>query len=481
MEIEEYPVFKEVKKIIDSGPKPISFSYKARIRVRQDEFEVIKVIDIDNRKDYANNFADEILLKALVPLGLWAKVVFPYRDELDILVIKKPLKENNDEEDKKEEIVVATYTAIPIIDKDTPIIQGKDLDRATMMDLDKIDMFPLTFQLYDKGIEKLRGITVGGIFRRCKNYVALKVMLMNESKKIKVDNKSAIAGVDVIDGDNKDEREHYVIPQGIKLIDLAQYMQRRLGGIYNCDINQYYHDKFWFVYPLFNTTRYPKAEKKAIIFKVPSTRYQGIERTYRTEGNITYILATSDSDFSDERKSKFLNSGSGVRFTDARRHMRDIVEKKDNKAIIKREKVNHEYLFDKKDSKDKNTDRQDPDMVFLSEQKIHSNPYAESSVLASKWGSTYQFKWENSDDSMLFPGMMIKIHYQDKDQLKELNGVLLFVHTSIQMKGSGIISHRFQSTTDLIVFANRPDGEKKTELNKLEIGQKDQWSKYESI
>lgn len=485
MEIDKSPLFKEIKEIIDEGPKPVAFYWKVKIHVKDDDYEPIKVIDIDFKKDYSNNFADEIILRVFLPLGLWAKVIYPERSRLEMTLIKKPISEVSDTTDKDEDIESMRYTAVPVIDNELPVLTGKDIDRYTMHELDIKSAFEVNFQLFDKSIEKLRLVTVGGIFRRAKAEDVIKSILAKESSKVKIDTGSTFSGVDIVEPSNKDEREHFLIPQGTRIFDVPEYIQHKVGGVYSTGINCYFHNKYWFVYPLYDTTRLQKAKKTAVVMKVPKSRYQGMERTYRQDGDTLYIIGTSESEFTDDAGTNFMNSGNGIRFSDSRRFMRDIVQKKDNKAVINRKKVNHEYTF-KKHEDDIREDGKELQHIPLSNARINSNPYSEQSALSAKYGALYRFQWENADPSLLIPGMMIKIHYIDKDVMRELHGVLIFAHSSIQIRGQGITTNRHVNTVAMIIFANKPPGyvsdaqstEGDTDVDSQEVSR---WSSYSSL
>ena len=147
------------------------------------------------------------------------------------------------------------------------------------------------------------------------------------------------------------------------------------------------------------------------------------------------------------------------------------MEIKDNKAIAKRVKNNHEFLF---------VDRGElKNAVFMAKKRINANPYVERSNLASKKGQIYNFIWENSNPDLLFPGMMCKIHYFDSDELMELNGVLLASNTAIQLNGVSVTSKRHSSTTQMLIFANPAEAEA-TETQE-DSEQSDDWSEYETI
>ena len=475
MDIEKTPLFQEIKQIIDEGPKPVNYFYKFKIHAGDKEFETIKVVDLDFKKDYHNGYADEITVKAVIPLGLWAKVIYPVLHILDITVIKTPIKEVSDSTQPDEDIVAERFTAVPI--GDYPVVSGKNIDNMSIQALDLQNIFTIEFQLIDKSIEKLRMVTFGGIFRRATPEDVIKGVLAKESGKIKTINGAAIKTVDMVPANNEEKREHFLIPHGTRIIDIPKYVQERCGGVYTCGINCYYQSKGWFVYPLYNVQRYNQAPKKMTIMKVPKQRYTGIERTYREDGNILYVIGTSDSNFDDSSYVNTLNQGDGLRFADSRRFLRDIVEKKDNKAIIERDKVNHEFVFSKKSDRPDNKRNQN---VHLSSENINSNPFMQWSKLAYTNGSNYEFDWENSDPNILIPGMMVRILYMNKLEMKELNGVLLLAHNSVQLRGSGLTATRHITNTKLIIFANsiiKQDNEPQDESDEAAINN---WLDYES-
>lgn len=468
MEIEDTAVYKEVKEVIDEGPKPIASYYKAVIHTENGDFEVTKVIDIQVTRDYIANAGDEIRMTALIPLGMWAIDVFPYIRELEISLIKKPLIEVGDELDVEKDIETKRYIATP--DPTTmPVITGRDIAKLTKKELDIRDIFEIDFQLHEKVFYSLRLRTFSGTFRRVTPEETIKYILATESAKVKTDEDSACLGVDMVKSDNQDKREHVIIPNVVNLVDIPVYTQRNAGGVYNTGLGSYYQNRYWFVYPLWNTQRFEEANKTLVIMKVPVVRFTGIERTYREEGDSVYVLATSNSEITDDAYTNFSNAGNGTRFADSRLFVRDFSEVKDNKAVAKRADNNHEFL-----SVDRGEER---NTVFLSRQKINANPYVERSALSSRKGCTYVFVWENSNPDLLIPGMMCKIYYMEEDKLMEIAGVLLANNTSIQMTGVGLTTKKHVTTTILMIFANPTESEVVEEEESAE----EDWTKYESV
>lgn len=472
MEIEDTPLYKEIKEIVDDGPKPVYYYYKAKVHVEDQDFEFIKVVSVDILSDYLTKVGDIITLNVFVPLGLWAKKIYKSREKLEISLLKIPLKEVSDEHEEEEPIEVQRFFAVPNPDT-MPVIAGRDIDKLTMAELDLKDIFQVEFQLTDKLLHQLRLVTVGGIYRRGTPEDVIKYILASETKKIKVEDEISFQGVDFVEPDNKEKREHYIIPQATPIVNLPVYMQRRIGGIYNTGIGNYYCKRHWFVYSLFDTTRLDKSPKTLTIVKVPAFRTTGMERTYRTEGDTTYIIGTSNSSMLDDAQSNFTDSGNGVRFSDSRKYVRDFTEVKDNKSKASRKKANHEFMIvDREEQKNS---------VFQSARKTNSNPFVERSELAGKYGGTFRLMWENADPSVLFPGMMCKIHYLDRDEIKEMHGVLLGAEGAVQLHGQGITPRRHITTIALTIFINPPKGEEEDTSNGEDDEQTTKWTEYEAI
>jgi hypothetical protein len=476
MDIEETPVYKEVKDIIDGGPKKVFFYYKAQIHADGKDYDVTKVLSIKILRDYISKAADIIAVTVNIPYGLWLKTLFPFKDKLEMTITRVPISEVGDNEEEAEDPESMRFVIVPD-PKQMPNSEGKDYDRLSQDFLDNLGFFDIEFQISDKVSHRLKGVTVGGIFRRTTASEITKALLAHESSKIKVEDDIAFKGVDMVEPNNETKTEHTIIRHGTKLFDLPVYAQKYLGGIYNAGIGCYYQSRYWFVYPLFDTTRFNKAKKTMVIVKVPTLRARGMERTYRQDGDTLYVIGTSESDIDDDAGTNFSNKGNGTRFADARRFMRNFAEVSGNKAKSKRSKNNHEFIV-----VDRDKDYEEgTNVALMSTRKINSNPYVERSKILGRKGSIFTVIWENADPFLTYPGMMCKIHYLDGEVIKELHGVLHSVQSSVDLVGKGITVMRHTVNTVLVIFANpAPDSDQVATVDDEEIPQVD-WSDYEAL
>ena len=442
MDIQHTSLWPEVQKIIANDVN-VLFFWSAIIHVNGTDYKPQILIENDFIRDFANNNADAISLKLKLPFGLWAKVIYPNRTNLEITLIKTPMQNTAGGLDRTRPVPMQRMAASLVLEGLTPPTGG-DIDRITQDILDLRDAADVNFQLFSKTIQSIRMVTVGGIFRNCTNTDVIKGLLAGESNKINIDTGKLITNVDMVTANNTTKRDHVIIPHGTRLMDVPGFLQDKVGGVYNGGINSYIQNKTWYVYPLFDTTRINTCNKILTIIKVPRTLLNGLEVTYRQDGNSLFILATSDAVFQDDGGTNFLNRGNGVRFADAVPFMTNIIQAIDNKAIAKRASIMNEFVSVSLPNNN----------VQTSDRKINANPYREYSKLAASRGGYYQFVWDNSDISLLYPGMMVKILYLSGNNVKELDGTLIQAHSNTGLAGKTITATRHNTNSGITVFVN---------------------------
>ena len=69
MEIEQMPVWLDIRKIFEDDPKSTRFEYKAILHTKDKDFDIMKIVTIDIVRDYVGNIGDVVFLEFIVPLG----------------------------------------------------------------------------------------------------------------------------------------------------------------------------------------------------------------------------------------------------------------------------------------------------------------------------------------------------------------------------------------------------------------------------
>lgn len=442
MELEKTPIYAEVENIIKETKYSQSFYWQAKVLLEDIEYDIFKVLSLDFVRNYKDNIGDLVMMSCYVPLGFYTKKIYHNKHNLEINLYKKAVGNDN------QVIAVYPYKAI-LVTKRAPSVTGKDIDNYTEEQLDLMDILTIDIQLIDKSIEKLRLTTVGGIFRDTTNDAVVRGVLYQESKDILIDAQPSVDRIDWVPTGNTKVRDHVVIPQGVKLLDVPNYVHEKCGGLYATGLGNYMQNKIWWIYPLYDIKRFDDEQRKsAMLFKVPTKRMSNIDRSYRLEDNKLFMLVTGNVKSKDDGDMQFLNKGNGFRQADASQFMSaQAVEIQDNKAVMSRGDLNTEATVETREDGKQNAP--------LSKEAISSNKLKAISDVASRAGGTLELTWENSNAEELIPGMMIRFHYMDNEDMRYIDGVLHYAHTFIQLAGTTITSDRHTSVTYLGIFSSK--------------------------
>lgn len=450
MELKDSPLWQEIKSIAfdQISLLPPIFAWKAEIQANKKTVVPFKVVSLENFQDFRGAYGDEIILEVMMPAGDFVYDIYPYRQNLMVSLSKQGRQRASD-----------TPTA-------TPDIEAQQL-RATLMDdhsmtvegllnvahskkaLNQMQLLTVKFQLLDKALERVRLHSVGGLFRDVSPGEVLNYILTSVSTKLELDENNAIKGVEMVESPNKDKYKHIVIPHGTKFPDVPVFLHHKVGGLYPTGMGMYLFKQRWYVYPLYDLTRFDTTTKTLTLINVPTNQLPGIERTYRTTANQTIALVTGDVKHLDRTEAQLLNEGNGVRYMDSRRVVDGYADTTggENKATAMRAENNNEFVTDERVSGLNN--------VMTSGSRVTSNKFSEMSKLASRTGSQLQCVWENSDMGAIYPGMPVKYLYIKDDRIQELKGVVLGAQHYIQTFGIGVTDTRHRVDTILHLFVGR--------------------------
>ena len=439
-------MMREIAVIMNSGSKPVHFTWTAKIHVNGKNYDALKVLSIDNVQDYELEYSDVMMVKLAISGGTYAKDIYPFKDKVDITVYKTPISEVSTGTDTAVAVQSERYTAT-LVDTGNPIVEGNAGNTLSREALDLANIFEVTFQLVNKALEQIRMISVGGIYRNVKAIDVIKSVLTSEMQKIVVDGKRMPVGVDIVPGTNTAIRDHVVLPHGLRLVDLPEFIHKRCGGVYSTGFGYYLQGDHWYVYPCYDVNRFNTASRTLTILNVPRNKFSGIERTYRKASNSVFILATGEVKYRDDSEVQQLNYGNGVRFSDANNYMNNFSTTAGNKTTVNRGSNNTEVISSPRANGNNN--------IQMSSNSITANPFVEYSMLARRQGSFYTCVWENSDLTVITPGMPVKIMYMDDEILREVKGVVLKVHNFTSLRGSGMTETRYTSQTVISIFINQ--------------------------
>ena len=445
MEIENSSLYQDVLEVTQSSVKPVHYTWKATIHVGDTDIEAMKVVSRDTLMEFDLKYAEEMMLSVELGLGTYAHRIYPNQDRLDITLTRFPIGEVADAQNDGQNVQSQRYTAV-LVDRGDVKLESNNANTPTETVLNLTNLLTVEFQLINKTLEQLRLKTFGVTVRDTTVEKAIKAILTTFSKQLNVDAEKLPQGVSMVKASNQTKYDQLIFPHGLRLVQVPAFVQEHYG-IYSAGLGYFYHQGYWYLYPRYNVERYMDTEKTLTVINVPQNRFTGVERTYKQVGSHLTILATSEVRLEDRSTSLQLNAGNGARYADANQFMENFTLTKDNKTVAARARNTSEYLSVERPNGMNN--------IRFSDKAITANPYAEFSKLAERNGAYFSMRWENSDQSLIVPGMVAKILFLDGEEIKELYGSLIKVHHYDQMAGVGYTSTRFTSHTVLVFFVER--------------------------
>jgi hypothetical protein len=450
LEFEQSALMFEVNQILAGGPLPVQNTVTAEIIVNTTGVTVspMKVLSVDTKRNYLDSYSDEVIIEMAIPAGLYSKQIYPYKNNIDISLTLTPINETGDATNTSLAPQSETYTAT-LVDTGSPVMEQNGFNAPTQYNLDLTNMTTVKFQLVNKALDQMRMMDVGQIFRSCTVDDAIKTVLTQASQTTTVNGQRTVQGVTMQQSSNQTAREHIVIPHGVTLVDVPQYIQKYCGGVYNAGMGYYLQGNQWHVYPALDTTKFNTSQNTLTVINVPQNKLTNVERTYRQSGGQLVVLATGEVKFRDPSNQHQLNLGNGIRFSDASKMMEGFATLGDNKALASRGALNNEFVGLQRPNGNNNAHR--------SSNPITANPLEEYSKLARAMGSVIQMAWQHSNPDLITPGLPVQILYLDEDQIQTLYGIVVGAHHYTHQMGQGFAVMRYGTITTLAIFIQPSD------------------------
>lgn len=444
MEIGNTTLVNEINAVLNSGVKPVHFYWEAAILAGGKLHAPRNLVSIDIICDYAGAYADEMLLTVTIGGGTFSREIVPFKEDLKVILFKNPIGEVTDNLDVEggsaQQEFRATLTEVPTETTQPATPQNQDVETGNLVSLRTV-----TLALQDASLEQLRTMTFGTTVRRTTPAQVLRAFVTQVSKSINVDLTNKIKGITMVPEHNTEARDHIVIPHGTPLFSLADYLQDKAGGIYGSGLGFYLRKDMWYVWPLYDLSRFDTTPKTVTFILLPANQFNSVERTFRTTANQLIVLITGGATHQDNSEQQLMNAGNGVRFTDSRRVIEGFGEVKDNRVVAKRSFNNSEFVGVERSTGLNNVAARGPT----------NNVYSETSRLAKGKGSLMTVHWQNSDPDLLRPDMPAQVIYLDGEMPKTLNASLLQAHTFISSPTNTLTDHRHTSSTAVTLFVDK--------------------------
>lgn len=442
MEFQQTPLWTEAQLITSEG-KESFYTYEATFVTEKSELDVMSVISVDWIRDYRNAAGDEIQIRVAVPFGQYLNKILPFKENLKLTV--RRISVNSSGSVTNDPIIEQTFDAYLPMETETHSM-GASPEVVSEFISDLVGIKQVTVQLQEEVFSLIRSTMVGGVFRDSAPFEVLKSLLFKTGQEFLVEGEVAMKGVTCVEPNNKTKRSNMVIPHGTPLVALANILQTQHGGIYTAGIGCYFQKGYWYVWPLYNYKLYDVAERTASFIIAPSTRYRGIEKTWRQVGKHLSILITGGVHKADPSEALLLNEGNGARFPNTDVVMDSFLEVKNNKAVAKRTNNANEYEAIK---------RRGRAMTRVSQDQMSTNAFQEASKVSFRNGAFLTVNWENSNPDLITPGLQCEIGFLVDGDVKFINGVVVHAHALSALAGTGLHQKVHQMTTQVVIMVDR--------------------------
>lgn len=443
MSVKDSLINNEVRAILDGEDNP-SFLWEVILHTQEKTSKRFRIVNHTIFSNMVDTYTDVRNVSFEIPAGEWYTEYYPHRQTLEVTIIKTHTKGIEAVDDNKEQIFMERFRALPPEGKSVSIEGGLPIDISSS-DLDRATELIVDLQLIDPIEETLRNIYVGSIYKDVVPAQLVQYLLTRYTTNISSNPDNKIKGVDLVDGYNQTPRKQLIIDQRTPLSQVPRFIQDNFG-VYAADIGFYLKSLMWYVYPLYDHTRFNKEEDVVTIVILPAKQTPIQTRTYRLNDKHLFILIFDTPEIIDNTESNQVNLGNGTRFIDAERLFGGYGEVEDNKFTIDRGSNSYEFKsYDRKGGVQ--VAPVNPDMVTANPFKVYSEQARNNSPYLT-------VKWYNGDHSLLYPGMPARIITWEGEEVVERNGTLLSAVSNIERAGNRM-TMRYEQNTLLTLSYNK--------------------------
>lgn len=441
--LDNNPFRAEVAEISQRGKSSSAFYAEAHVTSSSGSFKALNVTGLNRYRDYIADYTQNLIVTMNATLAQYEKLI---HSDTSAITLTLTLYEIGFQTafslgalaNPKQFTYKAKLLEIDSsqISQNNPMSNNANIGDMTFREF--------SVQLLEPCFESVSIRTVGGVFRKANGINLIKTLLTNFSTDDEVDAITSVRGVDVVEGFNEQETEQIIIPHMTPLTKAISIINENCGGVYPTGFSYFLQNNLWFIFPPYDITRFNKTNRTITIVNLPKDRLPGIEKTYFNSSTKLIVLSTRDSKVIDNREAKTFNEGSSLRFVDASKLFDSFGTVEDNKFKVNAsQNVNEMTLGTRADNMN---------VLRASGTRITSNKNVELSKLAMSKGFYIQLIWENSDDSLLHPGMPAKVLFLKDNQPASATGVLIESETHWVPMEKSFKHVKLQSTTAMTFF-----------------------------
>lgn len=458
MSINTVDGYYEYLSIVQDSRREIYWQYNLTFQIDSAVITPFKVLSLYQSHDFVRKWHCDFFVSVLLDRATYRRMV---RNKSKIKVrlwrnATSPLATVVDETDRDS----IDYNAFITEVVDSGLIGGEgegEVDNTETLSQLSGGLFSVTLQLVPDYVDYYRMVTNGGVFTDSTiEGILAYLMLRSENAYVTLGsgvNKSGNSGIEtisIVPPDNNHTFKQLIVPFDTKLIDVPKILQKKYG-IYSTGLGwQFYNSKIY-VYPLLNfgNRGVTQNSRRLSIINIPKQEFPVLDCTYTVKGNEYIILATGDTEQSDQTERVQSSLGTGVAVIPASKMLDYYSTTSANITTVSKDASFKTFVLD-----EKRFDRQN---VHVSKKRITNNIYEETAPLVAGLGTKVRVRWDRSAPELLEPGMKVYYYYKDGTELERLEGTLIGVETTITPETDLATDKNYICTTILDLYLKRMD------------------------
>lgn len=372
------------------------------------------VVGKAERGDFAAEHAEDMTLRVRLQPSTYTDYIIPYRDNLMVQLVSSDANNR----------VVKEYTAIPLTPGD-PKTTGSHSGLADLTGVSALTFQVYDFQLLDPLYTTLKDQIVSGITMMGKVDTTISYLLDAYTKQYAT-NENYQGIVMEYPVDNDQTYSVIVVPEGTSLPSLPNFIQNsEKYGVYSKGLGCFFKQGRWWIYTLFDVTRFDRHPSPIDIYRLPSDKIPTLDKTFFVNDNGLTILATGDCEYNDQGDISRQESGLGARLILSSKVAGETGSYYNaGRSIQTRADSMAEFQV---------TQRASGDDYTPVVRTPTSNPYKYASAVSANEGIIVTLEWQNSDTGFIEPGCPCRYLVVDETSMTPRKGVVLGYRTDYRV------------------------------------------------
>lgn len=437
MLLNDTSLFNKLIKLNTTGQKPVVFSWAAEIIVNGKSYSSLNFISANKIVDCTRLYSEHYVVALQISQSMYHKLLVPNKNNIQLKITKYP---NNAAGSASQ--LSTSYSQIFnafLIDVSNALLasNSNQIDNAITDDMS--GLLEVFFECHDPALFEYRLHEVGGVYKGCTMDELITGLMTHPLSTTNGKN----VPVSMIPANNTRRYYQIVIPNGIRLVKLPEYLQKRYG-IYSTGLGNYFYKGRWYIFPLLNFKRYNEDNSTLTILNVPPQEMVGNENSYMVEGRNLFVFSSGNSVHFDKSEHTLNNTGRGVKFAIGS-NLIDNFREAD--AVIP---VGRNFI-----SLSADPDGRGLENIHSSPAMMTDNPYVKLSEVSAGLGSILMVRWEYANTDLLYPGMPTKILYKQGNVVRSILGTLLMINSDTSNFMNNPSDKRYITVAELTIQCER--------------------------